>query len=157
MFNGSVFVTGVVAWHARHDLTFDSTLLSIYGNQTFSLNSFFVLIKPWCPSCAMSITFVCKLLGITILSPRNKMSVSSQNESSSLIVLKIRKEAMSMCADCFGICHELVTIASLTAWRVGSLRVASEISFFVIALGMSWSIRKLTYSSATVFSCFVTF
>ena len=47
--SGSRFVSGVVAWHARQDLTFFSTALSIPANQTFSRSRDFAFAIPGGP------------------------------------------------------------------------------------------------------------
>ena len=57
------------AWHGRHVSIYSVVFLSIPGNQTLLRKYSFVLVRPWCPSCASAIMSCCNSLGITIRVP----------------------------------------------------------------------------------------
>ena len=68
--SGSGVVCFPTAWHGRHRSRVHFTILSMFGNQTFSRKRAFVLESPGCVSWARSIALCCRDSGITILDPR---------------------------------------------------------------------------------------
>ena len=71
-----VVVLGCTTWHSKQVSILFSTILSMHGNQTFSLIRAFVFTIPKLPSWARSTIRSCKAAGTTIRSDFNsKVSV----------------------------------------------------------------------------------
>ncbi len=150
--NGSGRFSGPFAWHAMHVSISLLAILSILGNQTFSLNSRLVLTSPWWPSCANDIAFSRNKEGITIRWSRSMMLDESLTVSSSLTCLNKFSSVWSMFwnsgESVSSLSHSWVHTRWVTHCKVLSWTVAFWISSNVMALGTACEERKLTYSSA---------
>lgn len=93
VWRGSCVWWGTTDWHGMQPAIMVSTCLSMPGNQTFSLISFFVLTSPWWPLCASDMA--CRERGITIFVPRSTVSSVAVTVSSSLILWNYFSAAIS--------------------------------------------------------------
>ena len=113
------------------------TMLSIWGNHTFSRSKAFVFWIPRWASWAISTALCRKLCGTTMRVPR-KISPWEEIESSSFTCLYSLTTGES---------HLLSLIAARRPFNVGSSFVALTISSSVIALGILESTMKFMYVS----------
>ena len=129
--------------------TQSSTNLSIPGNNTFSLNSFFVFTISWCPSCAKITTLLCRHSSMTIRVPLNRVLPALAVGYSVLIRAKTLKVSISIPSVDSTTCHFPLLNAEITACGVVSSYVATNISSCVRAFGTAFVNIWLIYSFAT--------
>ena len=128
-------------WTAKILSSFGIT--KFLGNQIFYRISAFVLVRPRCASCAMSIARCCKARGITILCPLRRMPLAV-TVNSSLMCLKDSGRSVG---------HVFVRKQVSSAVKVLSVFVAVAISSRVMARGTVCCSMKFTYSSAMRSGC----